>query len=70
MTNEQEIRLLARIALIEKSVSSLIKVQSNLASTQQIQEISAVLMDELNEIKDRLDQAEQRLFVLEEYPED
>lgn len=70
MTNEQEIRLLARIALIEKSVSSLIKAQSHLASTQQIQEISAVLMDELNEIKDRVDQTEQRLFVLEEYPED
>ena len=70
MTLQEEAALYARVERLESLCVSLIRASNNYASDLQVNEVSAILNDEINSLKRRAQEIESRLNILEEYPED
>jgi cell division protein FtsB len=70
MTLQEEAALYARVERLESLCVSLIRASNNYASDLQVNEVSAILNDEINSLKKRAQEIESRLNILEEYPED
>lgn len=70
MTLQEEAALYARIERIEKLCVSLLRSGQSYASDLQVNEVSAILNDEINSLKKDVKELNSRIEVLEEFPID
>lgn len=70
MTLQEEAALYARIERIEKLCVSLLRSSQSYASDLQVNEVSAILNDEINSLKKDVKELNSRIEVLEEFPID
>ena len=70
MSNQVEIdRLKARVNNLEEVVKKLLTLYSNLASNKQVQELVAVVTDDLKTVKEDISSLSNRVEILEEIPD-
>jgi len=70
MNQVQEInKLKARIANLEEVSKKLLTLYSNLVSNKQVQELIAVISDDLESIKSEMDSLSRRIEILEDVPD-
>lgn len=70
MNQVQEInKLKARIANLEEVSKKLLTLYSNLVSNKQVQELIAVISDDLESIKSEIDSLSRRIEILEDVPD-
>lgn len=70
MSNQVEIdRLKTRVNNLEEVVKKLLTLYSNLASNKQVQELVAVVTDDLKTVKEDISSLSNRVEILEEIPD-
>lgn len=70
MSNQVEIdRLKARVNNLEEVIKKLLTLYSNLASNKQVQELVAVITDDLKTVKEDISSLSNRVEILEEIPD-
>jgi len=70
MNQVQEInKLKARVANLEEVSKKLLTLYSNLVSNKQVQELMAVISDDLEEIKNDTSSLSRRVDILEDIPD-
>ena len=70
MSTETEItRIKARLNNLEEVVKKLLTLYSNFASNKEVQELTTVLSSDLQDLKNELDSAVNRLAILEDIPD-
>ena len=70
MSTETEItRIKARLNNLEEVVKKLLTLYSNFASNKEVQELTTVLSSDIQDLKNELDSAVNRLAILEDIPD-
>ena len=70
MSTETEItRIKARLSNLEEVVKKLLTLYSNFASNKEVQELTTVLSDDIQTLKNEVDSAVNRLAILEDIPD-
>ena len=70
MSTETEItRIKARLNNLEEVVKKLLTLYSNFASNKEVQELTTVLSDDIQTLKNEVDSAVNRLAILEDIPD-
>jgi len=70
MNTETEIlRLKSRVSNLEEVIKKLLTLYSNFASNKEVQELTTVLSSDIQELKNELDSAVNRLAILEDIPD-
>ena len=70
MSTETEItRIKARLNNLEEVVKKLLTLYSNFASNKEVQELTTVLSSDIQDLKNELESAVNRLAILEDIPD-
>jgi len=70
MNTETEIlRLKSRVSNLEEVIKKLLTLYSNFASNKEVQELTTVLSSDIQELKNELESAVNRLAILEDIPD-
>ena len=70
MNTETEIlRLKSRVSNLEEGIKKLLTLYSNFASNKEVQELTTVLSSDIQELKNELESAVNRLAILEDIPD-